>query len=194
MAFTNGAHKGQALLELLQILNYSPKNIIFVDDKPYNVTNIEHSLNTLNVPISYYGFRYGQMDAFNHLYDPNLADIQFERLFNPKILSNDQALALWKLKKRQDEPKCNLLIIHEGEYCTIRAQRFDVYEKLKEIQCDTTTIEPEFCSLNGGKRKLCYGFEINKSKLKNFREELNQKGIIYREEEQSLNSPRKLTM
>ena len=194
VAFTNGAHKGEALLELLQILNYSPKNIIFVDDKTYNVTNIENSLNTLNVPISYYGFRYGQMDAFNHLYDPNLADIQFERLFNPKILTNEQALALWKLIQRQNKPKCNLLIIHEGEHCAIRAQSFEIYNKLKDILCDASKIEPEFYSLNGGKPKLCYGFEINKSNLNPVCKKLNQAGIVYREEEEPLNSPKKLTM
>ncbi len=67
-------NKGEVLVSLLQKLNLKPKKIVYVDDKPKHVQNVEKSLSSRNIP--YYGFRYGAADQKVKAYNELMAEIK----------------------------------------------------------------------------------------------------------------------
>lgn len=89
IVFASGKDKGSVLGKFLKKINFSPKSIIFVDDKKKNITEIDAfcKLNKIN----YLGFRYGYLDEKIKKYNPKIADIQYQKL-NISILSDEKAL------------------------------------------------------------------------------------------------------
>ncbi|GAB4233883.1 MAG: hypothetical protein Tsb0021_12970 [Chlamydiales bacterium] len=50
--------KGKVLIEFLKIINHHPNKIVAVDDKLYNLEEMERSIQAYNSEIKFYGFHY----------------------------------------------------------------------------------------------------------------------------------------
>jgi len=76
--FASNNDKGNTILKFLDIINYHPQCIIFLDDKMYHVVSVEKA--ALSHNISYIGIRYsGCDDRINH-FDPAKAALQLQEL------------------------------------------------------------------------------------------------------------------
>lgn len=75
--FAGGAHKGDCLTEILGKFDYTPKKVIFVDDKHKNVAQVKDSVTNNN--INFIGFRYGYLDNKVASFDAKLAQLQLEK-------------------------------------------------------------------------------------------------------------------
>ncbi len=82
--------KGDALLALLEQVNYLPKKIIFIDDKHSHVEELHSTLNPLD--LDFVGIRYSKADKRVKAFDPQIADLQME-LF-PRFVTDEEALEL----------------------------------------------------------------------------------------------------
>jgi hypothetical protein len=80
IVFCNDNNKGKTLIKVLQICNYIPRTIVFVDDKLSHVLDVEKEC-LLN-KIRFIGIRYGKLDAIAAQFDPKRADQQYAALFN----------------------------------------------------------------------------------------------------------------
>ncbi len=85
--FTSGTHKGKALFKLLDILGYTPKKIIFINDKATHLREIEESAEIRKIP--FLGLRYGHLDSKVESFKAKLADLQFKNF--GLILSDTEA-------------------------------------------------------------------------------------------------------
>jgi len=83
-------NKGKVLIQFLQEIELTPKRIVFVDDKPKHVRNVEESLKSL--PTTYLGFRYGAADKEVASFDAGIADVQLR--FFGRILDDRAAAAI----------------------------------------------------------------------------------------------------
>jgi hypothetical protein len=102
--FTAGTHKGEALFALLDELKYTPKKIVFINDKASHLQEIEVSSQKRNIP--FIGLRYGYCDARKKAFDPKIAAVQFAGF--AKILSDEEALLRLKTSmqdKKQQDPR-----------------------------------------------------------------------------------------
>ena len=86
--FTALSHKGKALFTLLKKLNYTPKRILFIDDKLSYVTLVEKSCKEHNIP--YIGLRYSYLDDKINNFRGDIADKQYEAF---KRIPSDQEIA-----------------------------------------------------------------------------------------------------
>lgn len=87
---TNALAKGDLLIQLLQMMDYHPAKIVFVDDKADSLKTVEEALKNRNIDFS--GFAYSRT-AVNHAdFDPMVANIQLDWLIkHGEILSDLQA-------------------------------------------------------------------------------------------------------
>lgn len=97
--FTANTHKGKALFKLLDQLDYTPKMILFVNDKRSHIVPVEESAAKRNIP--FIGIRYGRTDEKVRQFDTELADFQFEHFGH--ILSDDEADQLLKEAKENQK-------------------------------------------------------------------------------------------
>lgn len=89
--FTSGTPKGTALSTLLNIIQFHPDHIVFLNDKLTHLRDLESGLDKQNV--SFTGLRYSYSDARVNSFDPRIANIQWERSTFGHILSDDEAKA-----------------------------------------------------------------------------------------------------
>lgn len=85
--FTDGTNRGAALLKFLQKIHYSPKSILFINDKEVQLKEVESICKKTATP--FVGLRYGYLDQKVKEFDGKLAQMQFEQLGS--ILSDDEA-------------------------------------------------------------------------------------------------------
>lgn len=88
--FTSGTHKGKALLKLLEQVNYTPRRIVFVNDKATNLREVEVACEERQIP--FIGLRYGYLDERVKSFRSDIARVQFEHF--KMILSDKEALNL----------------------------------------------------------------------------------------------------
>jgi len=82
-------NKGKVLVQFLQLIDYSAKKIVYVDDKMKHVVNVENALKKIGVP--YIGFRYGATDAKVAEFQTDTKDIY---LFSFGIITEHLAKAI----------------------------------------------------------------------------------------------------
>ncbi len=90
--FTTGTNKGEALTAMLDKLGYTPKRIVFVDDKASNLVDVEKAANKLK--IEFIGLRYGFSDPHKAAFRPEVADVEFTNSTFDHLLSDKEALAM----------------------------------------------------------------------------------------------------
>jgi phosphoserine phosphatase len=88
--YTYRVNKGHSLAEFLAVTGLEPKRIVFVDDGLRNVQCVETTMQDLGIEC--HGFRYGAADEDREQFDPEIADLQWEKLH--KILSDQEARLL----------------------------------------------------------------------------------------------------
>jgi len=82
--------KSCVLSQFLKQIKEMPHHIVFIDDKKYNVSELEPMLCDLG--IEYLGIHYTAIDIKPPIYDRHLADVQF--YYFQRILSNAEAKLL----------------------------------------------------------------------------------------------------
>lgn len=87
--FTSGTNKGRALLHLLDHLGYTPKRIVFINDKETHLKDVEEAVTSRN--IEYIGLRYSFSDARVKAFRPEIAEIQWKYSSFAHILSDEEA-------------------------------------------------------------------------------------------------------
>ena len=87
--FTNGTHKGKTFFEFCKQANFTPKKVVFVNDKASHLKEIEQSCIELGIP--FIGLRYGYSDYRKAAFDYEIAKIQSQLLNLDGILSDEKA-------------------------------------------------------------------------------------------------------
>jgi hypothetical protein len=93
--FTSNNHKGKALLAFLKQLHFTPKKIVFINDKESPLKEVEEIVEPQG--IKFLGLRYSKADERVKNFRPDLADIELQ--FFGKVLSDEAAEALVKKEK-----------------------------------------------------------------------------------------------
>jgi len=83
--FSGNNDKGEALFTFLDMINYHPDCIIFLDDKLYNVESVEKAATTRDV--AYIGIRYSGCDELVKNFDYKKAEQQFQALKERNAIS-----------------------------------------------------------------------------------------------------------
>lgn len=100
--FVGHQKKGPTLVKfLMDKIHYSPKRIVFIDDKKRNVDSVEQALVDLKkrIPgLEHISYRYGAADATVAAFRPDIAELQFKHISN--LLSDPEAQALLAAKSR----------------------------------------------------------------------------------------------
>jgi hypothetical protein len=99
--FTSGTHKGEALFQLLNALNYHPKRIVFVNDKASHLTEMETSVQKQG--IEFIGLRYGYSDARKKAFRPEIANYQFSHSSFTCLLSDQEAMELYQKELHSED-------------------------------------------------------------------------------------------
>lgn len=90
--FTAGTNKGAALLHFLQLLDYRPEQIVFINDKASHIREVEVMCEREHIP--FIGLRYGALDEKVANFRSDIAEIQYEQFGH--IISDAEAEALLK--------------------------------------------------------------------------------------------------
>lgn len=90
--FTSGTLKGPAIMKLLELMNFHPEHIVFINDKLTHLKDVEKSL--VAAGIQFTGLRYTRSDERVANFDPKIADIQWSHSTFNHILSDEEAEAL----------------------------------------------------------------------------------------------------
>lgn len=93
--FTSGTAKGEALIKLLDAIDYHPKKIVFINDKKTHLNDVEKSVELKN--IHFIGLRYSYSDERIANYSQKIADIQWTHSTFDHILSDEEALTYTSL-------------------------------------------------------------------------------------------------
>jgi Protein of unknown function (DUF2608) len=96
--FTAGTPKGPALLKFLDMINYCPKRIVFINDKSTHLLDVENAV--LQREIEFIGLRYNFSDKRVFSFDPEIADIQWRFSTFDHILSDNEAREFLKKKSK----------------------------------------------------------------------------------------------
>lgn len=86
--FSEHYSKGDLLKHLLLDNNYSPSLILFVDDKRENAQSIDTAARELGIPCIAFWYRRSELDGAN--FNPNVANVQLEKLLKEGILISDK--------------------------------------------------------------------------------------------------------
>jgi len=99
IVFTNSVSKGEALQAFLKYANFTPKKIIFIDDKKKHLETVENITLAHNIP--FVGIEYTVANQIqNESLNTKRADLQYEILENEKKwISDSQADALLNSQK-----------------------------------------------------------------------------------------------
>lgn len=87
--FTSGTPKGPALVKLLDILQFRPEKIVFINDKASHLEDVETSMIALG--IEFIGLRYSFGDDRVASFNRDIADIQWNNSTLNHILSDEEA-------------------------------------------------------------------------------------------------------
>lgn len=118
--------KGDSLVAFLKQINYFPKKIIYIEDKPKHLAQVEKAVEELG--ISFVGIHFGALDLQRQSYQPKLADLQVKKHFD--ILDDASAYKLYsRSQKNQIFPENPFSKEKEFLPSTIKA-----ISSLKEIQ------------------------------------------------------------
>lgn len=85
--FTSNSHKGKAFMKFLQEAKWSPKKVVFINDKKTHLAQLEESCE--EAAIAFVGLRYGFLDEKVASFDTTIADIQVAHF--GLILSDEEA-------------------------------------------------------------------------------------------------------
>ena len=85
---TLGNKKGDVLINFLKQINFTPKKIIFIDDKWEHVNEVVETVKKEGITVI--GIRYSAADKDVFNFNPLIADIQL-KYFEEKILSDEEA-------------------------------------------------------------------------------------------------------
>ena len=94
--FTAGTSKGESLLKLLELLDYEPACIVFLNDKMSHIRDLVGPVELVGIPVI--GLRYSYSDARVAGYRSEIADIQFRQSSFDHILSDEEAQELLNLE------------------------------------------------------------------------------------------------
>lgn len=189
VAYAAGQHKGLALLEILNKINFFPKKIIFIDDKKYNHEQVQSALAMLEQSIELTCLRYGFMDQDVKTLDPKIVRKQLEHFYKKPILSNEEALALWKLEQKHLKLKLGLDFDKAIDTVTIWGNKQSTYNQLisSSLGFEKLLGFPIFGNINGGEPKLCWQFKMSTEKLKTLQEPLMKSGLLQSHQVELLN-------
>lgn len=87
--FTSGTDKGEALLNFLQMVNYYPKNIVFINDKRSHIQEVEKSM--VLKGINFTGLRYSYSDDRVANFNAKIAEIQWMQSTFNHLISDEEA-------------------------------------------------------------------------------------------------------
>ncbi|MDP1880688.1 MAG: DUF2608 domain-containing protein [Parachlamydiaceae bacterium] len=90
--FTCGTPKGPALLTLLDMIGFCPKNIVFINDKIAHLQDLEKSAESKN--INFIGLRYSYSDERVLNFNREIADIQWKHSTFNRLISDEEAASL----------------------------------------------------------------------------------------------------
>lgn len=90
--FTSGTSKGEALIKLLDLIDYHPKHIVFINDKKTHLEDIEKSVELTNMTFT--GLRYSYSDQRVANFQCEIAEIQWSRSTLNHLLSDEEASLL----------------------------------------------------------------------------------------------------
>lgn len=88
--FTAGRHKGECLEKLLKAVGFTPKRVLFINDKKSHLLPVEEFCE--RVGIEFTGLRYGFVDKRRDAYNPEVGDLQWAHFGT--ILSDVEAECL----------------------------------------------------------------------------------------------------
>ncbi|MBI2812041.1 MAG: DUF2608 domain-containing protein [Candidatus Melainabacteria bacterium] len=87
--------KGDLLKEIFQNSNYSPKKVVFIDDKQEQVQSVDKAMGEMGIPCT--AFWYRLIEKNQATFDPAVAAIQWKKLIEENVLlSDNDALQLKK--------------------------------------------------------------------------------------------------
>ena len=89
--FTSGTHKGKAFLKFLELVDYQPKRVLFINDKYSNIKEVAHVC--YETGIEFLGLRYGYLDEKIAQFNADIAEIQSFNFGN--ILSDEKAYEIF---------------------------------------------------------------------------------------------------
>ena len=90
--FTSGTDKGIALFQFLEKIGFSPKRILFVNDKASHLLEVEKE--ALQRGVEFLGLRYSYSDKMKANFNPEIADRQFYPL--EYLLSDEEVFFLYE--------------------------------------------------------------------------------------------------
>ena len=90
--FTAGTNKGTAMMKFFDHIGYKTQHVVAVDDLLKNLTEIEAECQKRK--IEFVGLRFAKLDEHLKKFDPKIADLQTEQVFN--LLSNQTAKEMLK--------------------------------------------------------------------------------------------------
>lgn len=90
--FTSGTAKGEALIKLFNLLDYHPKQVVFINDKESHLRDVERSLEEKG--IAFVGLRYAYSDKRVASFNKKLAEIQWNYSTFSHLLSDEEASLL----------------------------------------------------------------------------------------------------
>lgn len=90
--YTSGRCKGESLFKICEQMGYTPKKIVFVDDKLSHLQDVESFAKMRG--IEFIGLRYNYSDAHKAAYRPEIADIEWHHSTFGKILSDAEATSI----------------------------------------------------------------------------------------------------
>ncbi len=90
--FTSGTSKGEALIKLLDMINYHPKDVVFINDKKNNLQDVEKSVELRNM--HFIGLRYSYSDQRVANFNQEIAEIQWTHSTFDHLLSDEEASVL----------------------------------------------------------------------------------------------------
>ncbi len=88
--FTNGTHKGESFFTFCEKTGYTPKRIVFINDKESHLKEVEESAEKRGV--EFIGLRYAYSDKIKELFDFETAEEQLKALPYRNIPSDGQVL------------------------------------------------------------------------------------------------------
>jgi orotate phosphoribosyltransferase len=87
--FTSGTSKGTALFSLCEKIGYTPKQIVFINDKATHLKDIEDVAHVKGV--EFIGLRYAYSDLKKQAFNPEIAHHQFTNSSFAHILTDQEA-------------------------------------------------------------------------------------------------------
>lgn len=89
--YTSGSHKGECFRKFLELVDYKPKRVIFINDKYANIKEVADICYEDKIP--FLGLRYGYLDEKIAKFDLEIAEIQMYNFGN--ILSDEEAYQIY---------------------------------------------------------------------------------------------------